>query len=106
MKGRIARHGYKQKRAYNLRVVKPKKKKQARFCLDCSKRLVFEHGNAPRCGNTRRKTGCAYKHNREINRQWKINTKYHLKRDKIKMREYGRKYDKKRIRKSKITLSP
>lgn len=76
-------------------------KKGVNLCLGCGCKLNKSHGNALRCGNEREKKGCAYKAYRERNRKWKIAHKYHLIRNREKMREYSRKYYKiKRIRKS------
>lgn len=99
MKGIIALHGHRSKRAYNLRVQKPKKIKKKRFCFSCGVELIFEHGLALRCGNQRKKTGCAYRAYLDKAKEWKKRVKYNQRpHRKIKILEYGRKYEKKRIR--------
>lgn len=106
MKGKIALHGNKSKAGWSVRVQKPKKKKIRRFCLDCGKELIFEHGNAPRCGNERRKIGCAYRNKIKKSYEWKRKVDYNKRpHRKIKMLEYGRKYDIKRIR-NKVSPAP
>lgn len=95
MKGIIARHGYVSRRDWSKRVSKnQKKKKPARFCIECGKKMLYYHGNSLRCGNQRAKTGCAYLRFVLNNKEWKKKTKYHLKRPKELMQKYYKKYEK------------
>ena len=69
------------------------------FCVMCKKKLPKSHGNRIRCGNERKKIGCAYKAYIERNKAWKSKTKYWEKPSRrIKARTYYKAYDIKRGR--------
>lgn len=60
-------------------------------CLMCQKPIPYAHGNALRCGNERRKQGCAYKNYLIRNKRWKKDTKYHKTPHRLmKQRQYDR----------------
>ena len=68
MKGRIARHGYRTRRAFNLRVVKPlyrrkywnKHWKEDRTCLNCQKKFTPHNPRHIYCGIKTEKYSCSW----------------------------------------------